>query len=160
MIIDGEETIPIRMTSPYMGKPVVSYITLTELRHFMARSHRLRVEEEKEAQKEREQYQQKQRAAFEGSAWSFFDPWFFDDFLRGYDSGRGSQSNQHGEAPKQSSRSPIERLHQLAELAYPSAMEPRKIYRRAMRHCHPDRGGTREKWDELEYLGRRLGIKV
>ena len=72
------------------------------------------------------------------------------NFHQAYGSPRASQG-----APN---KSPLIRLHELAEVAYPSNLDNRKLYRRAARYCHSDQGGTKEKWEELDRIARKLGI--
>lgn len=85
----------------------------------------------------------------------------------GHRSGPGS-SRHYGYVPPPRPESPkphtvsrqeyIRKLHTLAGLAYPSQLDEKRVYRRAMRKCHPDSGGSHQKWIELEKIKVALGI--
>lgn len=52
----------------------------------------------------------------------------------------------------------IRRLCELAQEAYPTELSEEKLYRRALRYCHPDSGGTHELFVELGEIKQRLKI--
>ena len=56
-------------------------------------------------------------------------------------------------------KSDKEKLADLAEIAWEVAklMDMRKLLRKAQVKCHPDTGGSHEKWIELENLLRSMG---
>lgn len=125
---------------------------------------------QKQARKLREQQEQQERLrkAQENLRDSFFQ--FNESFTTTFTAEPGAWRIFEGlfeeppprprqEAPRKPAKgSPLEQLCVLAKVDFPTTLEPKVVYRKAMRHCHPDHGGSAEQWHEMEYLGRRLGL--
>jgi len=55
-------------------------------------------------------------------------------------------------------QSPLERLCELAGMPFSEGVDQRRVYRKALRVCHPDSGGSHEAFVELQDIARKLGI--
>ncbi|WNO27772.1 hypothetical protein SEA_HUWBERT_20 [Microbacterium phage Huwbert] len=79
--------------------------------------------------------------------------------FRGRDDGFRTNARQE---PKTSTRmkSNKEKLADMAEVAWETAqdMDTKKLLKMAQRKCHPDTGGSHEKWIKLDELKRGMGL--
>ncbi|AVR56892.1 hypothetical protein PBI_TRISCUIT_19 [Microbacterium phage Triscuit] len=118
-----------------------------------------------------------QSYTFFGSAQGDFYHRLFEDMYgnpagAGFEPPRSGGPTYHGRddgfrtnprpGPKTSSRmkSNKEKLADMAEVAWETAqdMDTKKLLKMAQRKCHPDTGGSHEKWIKLDELKRGMGL--
>ena len=94
---------------------------------------------------------------FDQGAFNFEE---FANAFRGSDDGfrSGSPRTEHKTSP--SVKSKKEQLADMAQLEWETArtMDLKKLLRRAQRVCHPDHGGSHEKWLDLQKLQQSMGL--
>jgi hypothetical protein len=97
---------------------------------------------------------------------TYFNQSSFDDFARafrgGYDDGfRFNQAPNPGSTrtrPTLKSHKMLLAEMAVVEWAVAELMDDMKLLRRAQRKCHPDTGGSHEKWVKLEKIQREMGL--
>lgn len=139
-------------------------------RRQQAEERRLREEQERmrEANERIRQAQETFRnfgATFDGGSYNFFFDHGAGPQFRGRDDGQRSQRRSEPKTSKprtswSNSKSFREQLADLAGVEHEETRdwEIKKLLKRAQRNCHPDTGGSHEKWIELEKLTEKMGI--
>jgi hypothetical protein len=71
---------------------------------------------------------------------------------------RRQAAKERGSTKNYSRDQLIKRLGELAQVPVPEFADLKALYRKAMRKCHPDTGGSHELWVELEEIAAQLDL--
>lgn len=98
------------------------------------------------------------RGATGGSNYYTFSGGFFDQASFNFDEFANAFRADPKSSPKAKSKK--EQLADMAGVEWSTAelMDLKKLLRRAQRVCHPDHGGTHEKWLDLQKLQQSMGL--
>lgn len=120
---------------------------------------KLRDQQQRFREQERRKAEYDQMRFMFGDGTFTFDENFFQTFFEEAWTEETAPPKPPPQQPKTWTRDQsVRRLCELAKETYPTQLSVEKLYRRALRYCHPDTGGSHELFVELGSIKQRLKI--